>query len=247
MLRAPARWPRPAAPNTEARKGYSVMMTDENFFATYGMTVLAGQVFTMADNLGNFKFRRVMLNEAAALQFGFASGQDAVGKTVQWGLDSSAQIIEVVGVLKNYHHQSLKTQIEPIIILPTKGTGFFTLRINVGASGEELRAQIAQVQKLYERLLPGNPFSATFADELFQTQYEDESRISALFGIFTVVAIVIACLGLFGLATFAAESRTKEIGIRKVLGASSSSIIALLSLDFMRLVGISIVLAIPLA
>jgi putative ABC transport system permease protein len=106
---------------------------------------------------------------------------------------------------------------------------------------------VARVEALYKRLFPDNPFTFSFADEMFQKQYEQDTRIGKVFGLFTVVAIVIACLGLLGLVTFVTQQRTKEIGIRKVLGASVASIVGLVSKDFLRLVAVAVVLATPLA
>jgi putative ABC transport system permease protein len=187
--------------------------------------------------------RNVVLNEAAALQLGFIPASEAVGQFILWGDALKGQRIQVCGVVKNYHHKSLHGTIEPIIFLPSDATSCFSIRMTVN----NVQANMATLEQLYKRILPGNPFTARFADDIFQKQYEDDSRGGNLFAIFSSIAIVIACLGLFGLAAFAAESRTKEIGVRKVLGASEASIVGLLSKDFLKLVGIAFVIGCPLA
>jgi putative ABC transport system permease protein len=238
---------RPAGEKGDEKKQYQMLLADEHYFHTYGMSFAAGTGFKTADNLGNFKFRNVVINEAAALQLGFRSAQDAVGAFVQWGNPNDAnekgQRFQICGVVKNYHHKSLKDAIDPVVFLPSEATAFFSLKISI----ENLREHIAQLETLYKRLFPNNLFAFAFADEMFQKQYEQDTRIGRVFAVFTAVAIVIACLGLFGLVAFMTQQRTKEIGIRKVLGASVASIITLLSQDFLKLVLLAIVVATPLA
>jgi putative ABC transport system permease protein len=240
---------RPTGQKDDEKKRYNFLMTDDKFFSTYQMTFVAGKNFTLADNLGDFKFRNVVVNEAAALQLGFKSASEAVGQLVQWGdpSDGKGQQFQVGGVLKNYHHKSLKDAIAPIIFLPSEATRRFTLRISMDQSMDNVQRNLSTLEQLYKKILPGNPFVVRFADDIFQKQYEDERRIGDVFGLFGSLALVIACLGLFGLAAFAAESRTKEIGVRKVLGASEASIVGLLSKDFLKLVGIAFVIGTPFA
>lgn len=234
---------RPTGQKGDEKKRYNMLLTDEQFFTTYGMSFAAGQGFKTSDNLGDFKFRNVVINEAAAIQLGFQSPSEAIGEYIQWGLPPKGQRFQVAGVVKNYHHKSLRDVIEPIIFLPSEATAYFSLRI----SGDNIQANVAALEQLYKRVLPGNPFTARFADELFQKQYESETRIGNVFTLFSFIAIGIACLGLLGLAAFAAESRMKEIGVRKVLGATEASIIGLLSKDFLKLVGVAFVIACPAA
>jgi putative ABC transport system permease protein len=244
---------RPTGEPGDEKKKYAMLLADENYFRTYGMSFAAGVGFKTADNLGGFKFRNVVVNEAAARQFGFRTAQEAVGAFVQWGdlhdQKEPGQQIQICGVVKNYHHKSLRNTIDPVVFLPSEATGFFSLKISTGATGTtgNVRESVARVEALYKRLFPDNPFTFSFADEMFQKQYEQDTRIGKVFGLFTVVAIVIACLGLLGLVTFVTQQRTKEIGIRKVLGASVASIVGLVSKDFLRLVAVAVVLATPLA
>jgi putative ABC transport system permease protein len=235
---------RPSGQKSDEKKRYNILQADENYFSTYGMTFAGGKSFQNADNLGGFTFRGVVINEAAAQQLGFTSALEAVGQFIQWGKPSEkGQRWQVCGVVKNYHHKSLHGGIEPMIILPSDATGYFTLSI----STENLQMNMAALEKLYKRILPGNPFTARFADDIFQKQYVDDVRVGNLFALFSMMAMVIACLGLFGLSAFAAESRRKEVGVRKVLGASDASIVGLLSKEFLKLVGIAFVIACPIA
>lgn len=235
---------RPSGHSDDAQKSYKILQADENYFSTYQMTFDQGKVFQKTDNLGGFKFRSVVLNEASVVQLGFKSSSEAVGQFIQWGNPSEkGQRWQICGVVKNYHHKSLHDAIEPIIFLPSAATGYFSLRVTV----ENVQANMAALEALYKKILPGNPFTARFADDIFQKQYENDVRVGNLFALFSVMAIVIACLGLFGLAAFAAESRRKEIGVRKVLGATDASIITLLSTEFLKLVAIAFVIACPVA
>jgi putative ABC transport system permease protein len=228
----------------DTKKGYSILITDENFFQTFGMEFLAGKSYVQADNLGNFKFRNVVVNEAAALQLGFKSAQEAIGQYVEWGdVADKGQKFQIAGVLKNYHHQSLKTRIEPIIFLPSMATSYFSVKI----ATSNLQSNITSIAELYKKFFPENLYTAKFADEMFQKQYEADTRIGKVFGVFTVVAICIACLGLFGLVAYSVEMRTKEIGVRKVLGASDGSIVGLFAKEFLLLVGVSSLISMPFA
>ena len=235
---------RPNGLKEDAEKNYSVLICDANYFQTFGMTFAAGKPFVQEDNLGNFKFRNVVINEAAARQLGFPSNQEAVGQYIEWGNpNEKGQRFQVCGVLANYHHTSLKNTIDPMIIFPSHATSYFAVNIRTDNLGVYLRV----IEQLYKKFFPNNQYSAKFANDIFQKQYEDDTRIGEIFAIFTGVAIVIACLGLFGLVAYSVEMRTKEIGIRKVLGASNFSIIQLLAKDFLQLVAISAVIAAPCA
>lgn len=236
---------RPSGHSDDAKQSYKILQADENYFNTYQMTFDQGKGFQKSDNLGGFKFRSVVLNEASVTQLGFKSSSEAVGQFIQWGNPSEkGQRWQICGVVKNYHHKSLHDAIEPIIFLPSAAaTGYFSLRVTI----ENVQANMAALEALYKKILPGNPFTARFADDIFQKQYENDVRIGNLFAVFSIMAIVIACLGLFGLTAFAAESRRKEIGVRKVLGATDASIIALLSTEFLKLVAIAFVIACPTA
>ena len=227
--------PRPG----DDKKDYSMAIVDNKYLDIYGIKLAAGNNFTPAMcEAGWEKSARVMLNEKAAKELGFASAQDAVGQKIKFG-----QEYEIIGVIKDYHHQSLRQAIDPMILLPRMYGGNITLQI----PGNEVKTRLAALEKLYKQTFPGNPFEYFFVDESFDKQYEAEKQYGLIFILASCLAIFISCLGLFGLSTFTAEQRTKEIGIRKVLGASVTQVVTLLSKDFLKLVLIAFVIATPLA
>jgi ABC-type antimicrobial peptide transport system permease subunit len=178
-----------------------------------------------------------LINEEAARRMGMKS---PVGKDLKfWGKSG-----KIIGLMKNFHLNSLRVAIEPLIIrLDTTNNYTMLIRTQAGQTEQAL----ASMQRLAKKYNPAYPFAYEFADESFEKQYKSETLIGTLANYFAVLAIFIACLGLFGLAMFTAEQRTKEIGVRKVLGASVASIVALLSKDFLRLVLIAILIATPVA
>ncbi|WP_128545435.1 ABC transporter permease [Larkinella soli] len=244
----PSRWynfkasgiTRPVPKPGEERKSYAIAGVDHRFVPTYGLKLAAGSNITEA--MGNKPWdqvTQVMLNETAVRQLGFESTQQAVGKRIRWGRD-----YEVVGVLKDYHHQSVRQAIDPIIFYPqTNNASYYTVRL----TGDRMPEKVAQLEQLYKRQFPGNPFDFFFVDDNYNRLYQSERQSGTLFALASGLAILIACMGLFGLAAFMAEQRTKEIGVRKVLGASITSIAVLLSGDFLKLVAVAIVIASPLA
>jgi len=157
--------------------------------------------------------------------------------------DNQATPLTVLGVVKNFHYESLKQNIGPLIM--RLGRANYTASFKVSTAN--IQQLISQVEKKWAAMAPGRPFRYRFMDESFNNMYRDEQRVGKIAFTFALLAILIACLGLFGLATYMAEQRTKEIGIRKVLGASVQGLIRLLSVDFLKLVFVSFVLAAPLA
>ena len=181
-----------------------------------------------------------MINEAAARQYGYANPADAVGKKFdQWGRKG-----EIIGVVKDFNYISLHRAIEPLT-LPFEA--YASRYISLKVKGDDLPKTVAEVGQVWKRLAPHRPFLYSFLDEDFNKQYESDFRFREIFTTFSVLAIMIACLGLLGLATYTAEQRTKEIGIRKVLGADVRTIVGLLSRDFVKLVLVAILLATPVA
>lgn len=227
--------PRPG----DDKKSYSMGIVDDRFLPTYEIRLSAGRNFTAQEaELGYEKSSRVMVNETAARQLGFASPSQAVGQRINWG-----QPFEIVGVVADYHHQGVKYAIEPAIFLPRRSVSDLTVQLTT----DQVQDKLVKLEQLYKAAYPGNPFEFFFADENYNRQYQSEQQYGQVFTVGSSLAIFIACLGLFGLATFTTQQRTKEIGVRKVLGASVTSIVALLSKDFLKLVLIAILLASPLA
>ncbi|WP_332871497.1 ABC transporter permease [Spirosoma rhododendri] len=227
--------PRPG----DDKQTYSMGIVDDRFINTYEIKLAAGRNFTVQEaESGYEKSAKVMVNETGARQLGFASAEKAVGQHINWG-----QPFEIVGVLSDYHHQGLQRAIEPVVFLPRRSVSDLTVQLTT----DQVQDKLATLEQLYKAAYPGNPFEFYFADENYNRQYRSEQQYGQVFTAGAALAIFIACLGLFGLATFTTEQRTKEIGVRKVLGASVTSIVALLSKDFLKLVLIAIVIASPLA
>jgi putative ABC transport system permease protein len=203
--------------------------------------LLAGRNFLPTDHNPDFsKLHNIIINKMAANLLGFSSPQDAVGKSILRG----DRKWEVVGVVDDYHQKSLKYPLEPMIFMPAYSTNS---DITVKISPADIPSTINAIKRKYEAFFPGNLFDYTFLDDRFNRQYKDEQLFGKVFGLFAGFAIFIACLGLFGLSLFSTMQRTKEIGVRKVLGASISNIVFILSKDFMRLIFFANLIAFPVA
>jgi len=179
-----------------------------------------------------------ILNETAVKKIGF---KDPVGQTVTWGNHPG----KIIGVLKDFHFSSMHQTIDPLIVRLDENWPWGTILVRV--NGQHTKETIAALQKICTGLNPKFPFTYTFSDQEFANLYKSEEVVSQLANYFAVLAIFISCLGLFGLATFTAGQRTKEIGVRKVLGATASSVVGLLSKDFLKPLLIAITIATPLA
>jgi putative ABC transport system permease protein len=226
-------------PNDE-KKSYAMLLVDQNYLDTYNINLVAGKTFSKeAIDLG-WASNSVILNESAAKELGFEPASSAVDQNIKWGQYGT---YSVAGIIKDYHHISLQEKIDPMILLPLNANSYFTIQI----PEENISAVISEIGELYKGYFPGNPFEYFFIQNRYDEQYSAEIRFQQLFVIASMLAIIIACLGLFGLAAYTANSRTKEIGIRKVLGATVSNIVLLLSKEFLKLVLIGYVIAAPLA
>ena len=210
-------------------------VVDPGFFSFMGIPVVEGDYFRDGDD--NFK-RGVLLNESAAKLIG--EGESVIGMQLSFGGGDT----EIVGVIKDFNFASLHTEIKPLVInCSSEWEPFLYVK---AAQGQEKQA-IAAVEKVWKEYNTDYDFSYSFLDDAFDTMYKSDLRTEKLFTIFAVMAILISCLGLFGLVTYTAESKTKEIGIRKVLGASVSNVVIMLSKEFLVLVAIAMLIAFPLA
>ena len=218
---------------------------DSDYLATLGIELAEGRNFDPArltDSTG------LILNESAARVFGFA---DPIGQkvfTVKDGVQGSPRPEDfdeftIIGVVKDFHFESLHDNIGALCLQLQASEGQIALQYK----GEETASVLAAVAQQWKDRAPDQPFRTRFMDEAFGEMYEAENRVGQIVGLFSIISVLISCLGLFGLATFTAEQRTKEIGIRKVLGASVAGITGLLAKDFLKLVLIAIVLASPVA
>ncbi|WP_057940105.1 ABC transporter permease [Algoriphagus resistens] len=219
-------------------RGQAIFQVGLDFIDHYGLELVAGRSYSR--DYPSDSTSALVINEAAARQYGYSNPADIVGKKFdQWGRAG-----EVIGVVKDFNYISLHNTVEPLT-LPFEA--YASRYVSLKVKGENLSATLAQIESVWKELAPHRPFIYSFLDEDFNKQYEADFRFRQIFTTFSVLAILIACLGLLGLATYTAEQRTKEIGIRKVLGANIGSIVGLLSKDFIKLVLIAIVVATPLA
>jgi putative ABC transport system permease protein len=214
---------------------------DYDYFNVYGVKLLAGRNFTPGDHNPDFdKLRNAILNRSAAKLLGFSSPSDAVGKQIM----SGDRKWDVIGVVEDYHQKSLKYPLEPIWYRPAYSTNS---TISVKIKPGHVKRTIDDIRSKYEAFFPGNLFAYSFIDDSFNKQYENEQLFAKAFGFFTLLAIFVASLGLFGLAMFSTVQRTKEIGVRKVLGATVNSIVVLVSKDFIKLIVVANLIAFPVA
>jgi putative ABC transport system permease protein len=214
--------------------------TDEHFVKANGVNLISGRDFRLNDT------NRVLINETLAKRLGL-DVQKAPGTRLYSQYDGKpATFVEIAGVMKNFNYNSLHSEVRPFMMVYQNDPGYFNcMLVSVGSSN--YKALLDKISAVWRKDFPEVPFEYTFLDTEVQKQYETEIMLSQIINSFTMVAIVISCLGLFGLAAFSAEQRSKEIGIRKVLGASVTGIVQLLSTDFLKLVIIAFVIATPLA
>ena len=208
---------------------------DFDFIPHYEIEVVAGRPYSrefVTDSLS-----AMVVNESAARSFGYANPSDIIGKSFeQWGREG-----KIVGVVKDFNYLSLHQQVAPLTLRYSQFGKYLSIKIK----SANMQQAITKIERKWSEIAPHRPFLYSFLDESFNTQYEADFKFKNLFTIFSFLAIIIACLGLLGLATYSAVQRTKEIGVRKVLGAEVSSIVTLLSKDFMKLVLIAILIATP--
>jgi putative ABC transport system permease protein len=215
---------------------------DYDFIPTYGIQLSAGRNFSRDYSTDTANF---IINEVAVKAIGWKSDQDAVGKNFKYGNTSG----HVIGVMRDFHFESLHQPITPLVlIMPAvpPGQSFYN-NISIKISSQNVAAALATIKNTWQQYLPSLPYEYNFLDENFATLYDAEQRQETIFTTFAFIAIFIACLGLFGLSAFAISQRVKEIGVRKVLGASTTTIVSLLSKDFLKLVLIAAVIAFPIA
>lgn len=221
-----------------------IMGIDEDFLDTYGIPIVKGRNLTTSRSDSSDAF---LLNETAVRLFGWddperRSGTGPIGKRFAW--PRWERYGTVVGVVKDFHFRSLRESVGPLAVCKWQDKfNNLTLRI----SGNDVPGTLEFLQKTWDEFLPGQPFRYQFITEYLEFYYSEDVRLGRIFNTFAALAIFVASLGLFGLASFTAEQRTKEIGIRKSLGASVPGIVSLLSREFLILVGIAILIAWPLA
>lgn len=211
--------------------------TDENFFKVMGMKILEGRNLGESDTSG-----QVIANELTLKEFDIPK-ETAIGTKLFANTGGQAREFEIVGVCNDYIFNPMKSEMQPLITFYTRQPNFIVASIDT----KDYKGLLAGVGSAFRKALPGVPFEYSFLDKDLEKQYMQEVTLRKISNSFTLLAIIISCLGLFGLAMFTAQQRIKEIGVRKVLGASVTGIITMLSKDFLKLVLLSILIAIPIA
>ena len=210
-------------------------MADEDYFKTYGLTIIAGRVYSKSDTL-----KEVVVNETLVKKLGVKTPQDIIGHELRVG----GAWRTIVGVVKDFKTNSLRENIKPLVIGERNTRYYYTgIKLNT----PQLNVVTRKIEATWNKFFPEYVYAPTFMDERINDFYEQESQLSLLYKIFAAIAIFISCLGLYGLVSFMAAQRTKEVGIRKVLGASVANIIYLFSKEFTALVIIAFVVAVPVA
>lgn len=212
-----------------------IMGVDYNYFGTFGNELLAGRFFAPEFTADSSS---IVINEKSVDIFELGSAESAINQEVRIGSDT----FRVVGVVGNYHQEGLKQDFRPTAFrLQQNARSYFCVKL--GAN--DVDQTVAYLKEKYAEVFPNNPFDYFFVDNFFNRQYKNERQFGSVFGFFALLAILIACLGLFGLASFTVAQRTKEIGIRKVMGSSVPNIFMLLSKDFLKLVLLANLFAVP--
>lgn len=221
----------------DERRNGNIVWIDPDFVSTYNITVLAGRNFDIANRSD---MEGVLVNEAALTAYGLGSAENALNERLILGGDTT----NIVGVLKNYHWNSLKLDHSPWLF---KADTISRKAYSILLEGGQFNESIKQIEAKYKEAFPGNPFDYYFLDDFFNAQYKDDQQFGKVFGLFAALAIMIACLGLWGLAAYSTNQKLKEIGIRKVMGATVPGIMYLLSWQFIKLVGVASVIGLPVA
>ena len=232
----------PEEPGSAQVAAHVLWVSDDYYADLYGLTLREGRTRLSPSRTDSADAPlEVVINETAARQLGMAS---PVGGDVEIALDEAGwRRGRVVGVVEDVPYRTLHHEIQPLLFV--RGIGFSSVAVRVDT--RDVAAAVADVAGVWERLLPGRPFEYVFLDDDYRQQYRAEAQVGGLARAFTMLSLLIACLGLLGLTSFLVERRRKEIGVRKVLGASAASIVLLLSKDFVRLVLLAFVVAAPVA
>jgi putative ABC transport system permease protein len=210
------------------------------------MQLAAGRNLFPGDrtNLGDSETTRVLINEEAVKGLGFKDNEAAINQPILFRYGQTDRKGKIVGVVKNHHQRSLREVYDPILFYYSKFISWNYISVRLKTN--DITQSIASFEKTYKDLFTGNAFEYFFLDNYFNRQYQSDQRFGNIFSLFTGFAIFVACLGLLGLSSFVIKMRTKEIGVRKVLGASIASLLLLFSLDFIKLVALASLIALPI-
>ena len=235
-------------PSNSWDNGHTIatLKADADFIATYQAEIVAGRNFSV-ENQQDTQGKTVLVNEAAALLLGFQNPKEALQQTI---VPAVGEGREVIGIVRNHHQHSVAQDYEPLLfVIDPSENQYVSIKVNstLLSGYSDFQQLIRTVETTYNKYYPGNAFDYFFLNDFFNQQYQSEVKFSRLFTFFASLAIIVACLGLFGLASYTAMQRTQEIGVRKILGASLGSIFWLLSQEYLKLIVIALAVAIPIA
>ncbi len=229
------------------RKPATQFMIDYDYIETLGLDIVAGRQFS--EEMGTDQQKAYIINETAVKNFGFGTPENAIGKEISWNVwndtnPDSVKVGPVVGVVKDFNYKSLYEEVGSAVLQIFPNVAW---KVAVKMETDQMKSALYQVGNVWNNFSPEYPLDYQFLDANFEQMYQSEDKLKTLLGVFTGLAIFVGCLGLFGLAAFSAERRKREIGIRKVLGASVENIVILLSKDFLKLVFVALIIASPIA
>jgi len=225
-----------------------IMEIDENFTNTFQTGMAAGRNLLQQETSVNFDPEKVkvIINEEVVKALGYKNNEESLHQPVVFSAGEYEMKGEIIGVMKNYHQRSLKEQYDPILYYARGGSHWPYKYISINIQASKLTGNIASIEQLYKKSFAGNAFEYFFLNDYFNKQYQADEQFGKVFSLFTVLAIIVACLGLLGLSSFIIKLRIKEIGIRKVLGATISNILVLFFKDFVKLVFVATLIATPI-
>jgi putative ABC transport system permease protein len=231
----------------EVKQSATQLMVDYDYIKTLGLQLVAGRDFSKS--MSTDKDHAWIINETAVKQLGFGTPQEALGQNLSWHVwndknPDSLKTGQVIGVVKDFNYKSLYDKVETTVLQIFPDAAW---KVAVKMKAANMGSTINGVKETWNKFTPEYPIEYKFLDENFEQMYQSEDKLKSLLWIFTAIAIFVGCLGLFGLAAYTAERRRKEVGIRKVLGASTKGVVMLLSKDFIKLVLISLLIASPVA
>jgi putative ABC transport system permease protein len=223
------------------------LAVDFDYIKTLGLKLVAGRDFSRS--MGTDQDHAWIINETAEREFGYGTPEKALGQTLSWhpwdgNKPDSLKTGQIIGVVKDFNYKSLYDKIEPAVIQIYPLAAW---KVAVKVRTDHLASTIAQIRAVWDRFTPDYPLEYKFLDQNFDQLYQSEEKLQTLVWIFTGIAIFVGCLGLFGLAAYTAETRRKEVGIRKILGASTESVVLLLSKGFVGPVVLSLLIAAPIS
>jgi len=212
---------------------------DEDFIDSYGLKLLAGSPISKSPSAN---YRKIILNETAVKALGLGSPKAAIGEVISGG-QTNMDSMEVAGVIADYHNEGLQKSIQPLVLLPNRrNRSYYSVKIQE----KNTASTVTAIRNIWGKYFAGDPCDYFFLNEFFNSQYTENQRFGEVFGLFAALAILIACFGLLGLSAYNVLQRTKEIGIRKILGASVQSLLYTLSINFLFLVLIAFTISIPI-